>query len=385
VIGDRIEEALVRLGDRSGYKAVVIELGTQCLGVYTGEARGEEGSNMLGFARFRLGDDAPSNLVELVRQSATPQSALDAAKQVFESAGLQVAVCKDVPGPDHRPLIRPYYNAALRRLDEGLATASDMDTTLKLGLGYPEGPITLLERSGLHHHFDVTEALFEAYGDPRMRRTPGARGEATARLQRPRPLHGPSASAMRPMTDRRPLAGIRVLDFSTLLPGPLATLLLAEAGAEVIKIERPGRGDEMRSYVPKFGTDSVNFAMLNRGKRSIAIDLKAAGAVDRLRPLLQSADVVVEQFRPGVMDRLGLGYEQLKAINPRIVYCAITGWDRAARRPTPLRTISTMSPSPACSVSPRCGWCARGAGQRWSPIIAGGTYPAVINILLALR
>src|SRR4051812_24271573 len=103
----------------------------------------------------------------------------------------------------------------------------------------------------------------------------------------------------------QPLEGIRVLDFSTLLPGPLATLLLAEAGAEVIKIERPGRGDEMRSYDPKLGDDSVNFALLNRSKRSIAIDLKAAGAVAKLTPLIRSADVVVEQFRPGVMDRLG--------------------------------------------------------------------------------
>ena len=77
----------------------------------------------------------------------------------------------------------------------------------------------------------------------------------------------------------QPLAGLSVLDFWTLLPGPLATLMLAEAGAEVIKIERPGQGDEMRAYVPKFGADSVNFALLNRGKRSIAIDLKArAGA-----------------------------------------------------------------------------------------------------------
>src|SRR3954468_2955820 len=106
----------------------------------------------------------------------------------------------------------------------------------------------------------------------------------------------------------QPLAGVRVLDFSTLLPGPLATLILAEAGAEVIKIERPGRGDEMRSYAPKFGSDSVNFALLNRGKRSIAIDLKAPGAIDQLKPLLETTDVVVEQFRPGVMDRLGLGY-----------------------------------------------------------------------------
>src|SRR3954462_8005920 len=113
----------------------------------------------------------------------------------------------------------------------------------------------------------------------------------------------------------QPLANIRVLDFSTLLPGPLATLVLAEAGAEVIKIERPGRGDEMRSYTPTFGTDSVNFALLNRGKRSIAIDLKAPGAVEKLTPLIESADVIVEQFRPGVMDRLGLGYEALKKIN----------------------------------------------------------------------
>src|SRR5687768_1076540 len=124
----------------------------------------------------------------------------------------------------------------------------------------------------------------------------------------------------------QPLEGIRVLDFSTLLPGPMASLLLAEAGAEVIKIERPGRGDEMRSYVPRFGPDSVNFALLNRGKRSIAIDLKAPGAVDRLRPLIATADVVIEQFRPGVMDRLGLGYDALRAINPKMVYCAVTGW-----------------------------------------------------------
>ena len=129
-----------------------------------------------------------------------------------------------------------------------------------------------------------------------------------------------------------PLSGVRVLDFSTLLPGPMATLLLAEAGAEVIKIERPGTGEELRLYQPRFGDTSVPFAMLNRGKRSIAIDLKAADALDRLRPLLESADVIVEQFRPGVMERLGLGYEALKQINPRIVYCAITGFGQAGRK-----------------------------------------------------
>lgn len=166
IVGNRTGEALERLGDTRKYKAVGIELGMQCLGVYTGETRGEEGSNWLGFARFRLGDDPASNLIELVRQPATPQSAIDAARAVFESAGFKVAVCRDVPGRIVDRLVRPYYNAALRRLDEGLASAADLDTTLKLGLGYPEGPIGLLERSGLHHHYDVTQALYEAYGDP---------------------------------------------------------------------------------------------------------------------------------------------------------------------------------------------------------------------------
>jgi 3-hydroxybutyryl-CoA dehydrogenase len=145
--------------------AVIIELGTESLGVYTGESRAEEGSNVLGFARFRLGDAEPSNLVEIVRQPCTDDAALAVATQLFEEAGLQVAVCGDFSGRIIDRLVRPYYNAALRRLDEGLASADDLDTTLRLGLGYPEGPIALLERTGLAHHFDVTHALFEASGE----------------------------------------------------------------------------------------------------------------------------------------------------------------------------------------------------------------------------
>jgi alpha-methylacyl-CoA racemase len=183
----------------------------------------------------------------------------------------------------------------------------------------------------------------------------------------------------------RPLEGIRVLDFTTLLPGPLATLLLAEAGAEVIKIERPGRGDEMRSYTPKFGADSVNFALLNRGKRSIAIDLKEKGAVEKLMPLLKSADVIVEQFRPGVMDRLGLGYDALNKINPRIIYCAITGYGQSG----PRAGVAAHD----LNYIAETGLLALSAGVDGAPIlppaliadIGGGTYPAVINILLALR
>ncbi len=144
--------------------AILIELGTECLGVHTGEAQGTEGSNVLGFARYRVGDGAPSELVELVVQPETPAAAIDAAKTVLEGAGLQVSVCRDMAGRILDRLIRPYWNAALNALDEGLATADDMDTTVKLGLGYPDGPIELLERTGLHHHYDVTSALFETYG-----------------------------------------------------------------------------------------------------------------------------------------------------------------------------------------------------------------------------
>lgn len=154
------------LPDRDRYRAVLIELGTECLGVHTGEHRGEEGSNVLGFARFRLGTAQPTDLVELVRQPRTLDTAIEAARRLFEAHGLKVAVCGDFAGRILDRLVRPYYNAVLRRLDEGLATAADLDTTLKLGLGYPEGPIELLERTGLAHHFDVSQALFEVYGDP---------------------------------------------------------------------------------------------------------------------------------------------------------------------------------------------------------------------------
>lgn len=147
-------------------RAILVELYTECLGVWTGESRAEEGSNVLGFARFRVGDDDPSDLVELVRQPGTSPEAIAAATQLFESAGFTVAVCMDQAGRIIDRLMRPYFNEVLTRLDQGLATASDMDLTLKLGLGYPEGPIGLLERSGLHHHYDVTQALFEVYGTP---------------------------------------------------------------------------------------------------------------------------------------------------------------------------------------------------------------------------
>lgn len=148
------------------FAAILVELGNECLGVHTGEDSGREGSNVLGFARYRNGDDPPSNLIEVVRQPATPDSAIEAARSVFESAGFEVAICADQAGRIIDRLVRPKYNFALRFLDEGLGTAEDIDLTCRLGLSYPDGPIERVERGGLANHYDVTKALFEIYGSP---------------------------------------------------------------------------------------------------------------------------------------------------------------------------------------------------------------------------
>lgn len=181
-----------------------------------------------------------------------------------------------------------------------------------------------------------------------------------------------------------PLAGVKVLDFSTLLPGPLATLVLAEAGAEVLQVERPPRGDEMRSYMPRLGPSSANYALLNRGKRSAAADLKDPAAVKALIALGAEVDVLVEQFRPGVMDRLGLGYDAFRAVNPGIVYCSITGFGQTG--PDAGRAGHDLN---YLAASGLLGAVIDERGDPHLPPtviadIAGGTYPAVVNILLAL-
>jgi crotonobetainyl-CoA:carnitine CoA-transferase CaiB-like acyl-CoA transferase len=182
----------------------------------------------------------------------------------------------------------------------------------------------------------------------------------------------------------QPLSGIRILDFTTLLPGPLATLLLAEAGAEVIKIEPPG-GENMRHYEPRFDGESAMFTLLNRGKTSLVLDLKRASDQARLRPLLERADVLVEQFRPGVMERLGLGYDTVRTINPRLVYCSITGYgQRGPRAGEAGHDLNYIGHTGLLALNP---------GPPERPVvppalvadIGGGTLPAVINILLGLR
>ncbi|MBB2495129.1 CaiB/BaiF CoA transferase family protein [Aquipseudomonas ullengensis] len=123
-----------------------------------------------------------------------------------------------------------------------------------------------------------------------------------------------------------PLSSLKVLDFSTLLPGPFASLLLADMGAEVLRVESPTRMDLVRVLPPHVDGVSASHAYLNRNKRSIALDLKRPESLEVVHKLVAQYDIVLEQFRPGVMEKLGLGYEALKAINPRLIYVSITGY-----------------------------------------------------------
>src|SRR5688572_18156190 len=124
----------------------------------------------------------------------------------------------------------------------------------------------------------------------------------------------------------RPLDGVRVLDLSRLLPGGYCTLLLADMGADAGKVEDPGRGDYLRLNPPMMDGESGPHRALNRGKRSMTLNLKSEEGAELLRRLAEGADVVVESFRPGVMDRLGVGWRRLSERNPRLIYCAISGY-----------------------------------------------------------
>ena len=123
-----------------------------------------------------------------------------------------------------------------------------------------------------------------------------------------------------------PMSGLRVVDFSTLVAGPWATRLMADGGAEVIKVETVGEGDLLRYAPPIADGMSRVFAQFNRGKKSVALDLKSVEGVETARRLIDRADVLVENFRPGVMDRLGLGYADQATRDPRLVYCSISGF-----------------------------------------------------------
>jgi CoA:oxalate CoA-transferase len=128
------------------------------------------------------------------------------------------------------------------------------------------------------------------------------------------------------MAQPGPLSGITIVDLSRILAGPYCTLLLAELGARVIKVEAPGGGDDARQYGPFTNGKSTYFASVNRGKESIALDLKAAGDKEIFERLLDKADAIVENFRPGTMERLGYGWDQLHPRYPRLIYAAASGF-----------------------------------------------------------
>jgi len=124
----------------------------------------------------------------------------------------------------------------------------------------------------------------------------------------------------------RLLEGIRILDLSRLLPGPYCTLLLADMGAEVIKVEEPGRGDYLRSLAPYENGMSVPFELLNRGKKSVVLNLETKQGQEILHKLVARADVFLESFRPGTTKKLGCDFETIRQVNPQIVYCSLTGF-----------------------------------------------------------
>lgn len=180
-----------------------------------------------------------------------------------------------------------------------------------------------------------------------------------------------------------PLQGIRVLDFTRVLAGPSAALALADLGAEVIKIEPPGSGDETRSFPPFREGESHYYLAVNRGKKSIVLDLKSEAGVALAKELVAKCDIVIENYRPGVMDRLGLGYETLSAINPRLIYCAISGFGmNGPLKDRPSFDIVLQAMSGAMSVNGEPGGLPTKLGIPLGDLVGGVNGP--IGILAAL-
>lgn len=182
-----------------------------------------------------------------------------------------------------------------------------------------------------------------------------------------------------------PLSGVKVLDLSRLLPGPYATLVMADLGAQVDKVEDPHGGDYLRQSPPHKGEDSALFYALNRNKRSITLDLKSPPAAAALKRLVRGYDVLVESFRPGVMAKLGLSYDALKEENERLIYCAISGYGQSG--PDRLRAGHDLN------YIARAGVLGYGGDPGGAPAmpgvqigdVGGGSLFAIVGILAALH
>lgn len=184
------------------------------------------------------------------------------------------------------------------------------------------------------------------------------------------------------MAQAKPLSGIRVLDLTQLLPGPLCTQHLADMGAEVIKIEPPKGGDPNRGIGGE--QFSTLFLLVNRNKRSLALDLRSPEGVEVVHRLAATADVVVEGFRPGVAERLGVGYAQLAKINPRLVYCSISGFGQDG--PLAQTAGHDINYESLAGVLAQTGAAGGAPAQGNFPVadLAGGTLSAAMGILAAL-
>ncbi len=181
------------------------------------------------------------------------------------------------------------------------------------------------------------------------------------------------------------LGNLKVLDLSTLLPGPFATMMLADLGADVLRVEAPGRSDLVRELAPFADGTSTKHAMLNRSKKSIGLDLKKPEAIEVVKKLVMEYDIVVEQFRPGVLDRLGIGYEALKAVNPKVIFCSITGYGQTGPyRDRAGHDNNYISIAGVNGYSGREGEPTPLMGTQIADI-AGGSMHAVIGLLAAVN
>jgi crotonobetainyl-CoA:carnitine CoA-transferase CaiB-like acyl-CoA transferase len=185
--------------------------------------------------------------------------------------------------------------------------------------------------------------------------------------------------------DTQALRGVRIADFSRVLAGPYATMLLADLGAEVVKVERPGTGDDTRAWRPPADASgtSTYFLGVNRNKRSVALDLTTDEGRERARTLIARSDVVVENFRPGTMEKLGLGHEELLAADPRLVYCSVTGFGTGAGAALPGYDLLVQAVGGLMSVTGEPDGEPLKTGVALVDVITG--LHAVVGILAALR
>lgn len=181
-----------------------------------------------------------------------------------------------------------------------------------------------------------------------------------------------------------PLKQLKILDFSTLLPGPYASMMMEDMGAKVLRIEAIGRDDLVKSFKPSINGSSYAYLTLNRNKKAIALDLKQSKAIEIVKKLIQEYDIVIEQFRPGVMAKFGLDYKNLKILNPKLIYCSITGFGQdGCFKNKAGHDINYLALSGLSSFS---GTKQSGPILSGTQIadIAGGSHHAVIGVMAAI-